>query len=340
MKQKKWGISGSTLKIIAMTAMLIDHIAAAVFTRILICRGYFGAVSARDMGKVCLQFMDNEALYLLVSRMRMIGRIGFPLFCFLLVEGFQKTGNRKKYILRLGIFALISEIPFDLAFAGKVFDFSGQNVYFTLLIGMLFMCACTYVSKLRLPGAVKAVLVGAGILLLPVYYVKRYTSLVTKLLEPFLVIGGELGLIHSRTEAFWFVSFCLAAVLFILWLIYRRVVGPDAAWGLGVSFGMLTLGMLLGDLMKTDYGGSGVLTIAVMYFLRGGRILSGLGGCTMLNITHTNEVTAYLALIPIAYYNGERGLKLKYLFYAFYPVHLLVLWGIAAAMGMGWMAAL
>jgi hypothetical protein len=51
-----------------------------------------------------------------------------------------------------------------------------------------------------------------------------------------------------------------------------------------------------------------------------------------------NEITAFFVLIPIALYNGRRGLKMKYFFYAFYPAHLLILWLIAAAMGMGWIA--
>lgn len=340
MKNRKKGISGSTLKLIAMSAMLADHIAAALLMRILNFRSCFGAEGVPQAKNFCFAFLDSGSLYSMIRLMRMIGRIGFPLFCFLLVEGYQRTSSRKKYAIRIGIFALISEIPYDLAFMGRVFDFSSQNVYFTLLIGMLFMCACTGLSKLRLPGTVKVMAVGAGMLLLPAYYVKRYTRLVTGWMEPLVEIGIRLGLIHDSTETFWFLSLCLTAVLFAIWLLYRRTVGAEGAWNLGMGFVLLTLGMLLGDWLKTDYSASGILTIAVMYFLRTGKMISGLGGCTMLNITHTNEVTAYLALIPIAYYNGERGLKLKYLFYAFYPVHLFILWCVAAALGLGEIPAL
>lgn len=117
------GLSGSALKIIAIVTMLIDHIAATVIIRILKFGGY------------------NDGLYQLYRVMRNIGRIAFPIFCFLLVEGFMHTRDREKYALRLGCFAAVSEIPFDLAFNGKVLEVGYQNVFFTLLLGLLTMMA-------------------------------------------------------------------------------------------------------------------------------------------------------------------------------------------------------
>lgn len=113
------GLSGSTLKLIAIITMLIDHIGAAVIARLLIAG------------------QGSEMLYKIYYAMRAVGRVAFPIFCFLLVEGFFYTGSRKKYALRLFGFALLSEIPFDLAFSGKTLEFGYQNVFFTLLIGLL-----------------------------------------------------------------------------------------------------------------------------------------------------------------------------------------------------------
>ena len=82
---------------IALVTMLIDHI---------------GAIFYPDM-----------------IALRVIGRIAFPIYCFLLVQGFLHTSNLKKYMVRMGVFALLSEVPFDLARTGYWLDLGRQNVF-------------------------------------------------------------------------------------------------------------------------------------------------------------------------------------------------------------------
>ena len=74
---------------------------------------------------------------------RDIGRAAFPIFCFLLVEGFLHTHNRKKYGLNLFLFACISEIPWNFMFT-NTWRYEKQNVFFTLFLGYLAFCALEY----------------------------------------------------------------------------------------------------------------------------------------------------------------------------------------------------
>ena len=120
--REKSGLPGSVLKWIAIVAMLIDHIG------VVLLYGWAKYRHAWGAGIESLNFY-----YIL----RSIGRLGFPLFCFLLAEGFVHTRSRWKYLLRLFVFALISELPFDRAFWSGWVDLGHQNVFFTLSLGLL-----------------------------------------------------------------------------------------------------------------------------------------------------------------------------------------------------------
>ena len=121
---------------------------------------------------------------------------------------------------------------------------------------------------------------------------------------------------------------------------YRNMKGADRAWRTCADLAVLAVAMCAADFLRTDYGGMGVLTISVMYLFRQKKVICMLAGCIVLTLMSFSEIPAFLTLLPIAFYNGKRGLKMKYFFYAFYPVHLLILWLIAVVMGMGWTATI
>ena len=258
--QRKKGVSGSTLKIIAITAMLIDHIGAGLLGRLLWANGYGVLMTTTDIQAIMSWLQENAALYYGYSAMRMIGRVAFPIFCFQLVEGFQKTRDVKKYALRLGAFALISEVPFDLTFKAQLFDLSYQNVFFTLFFGLLTMIVVDKLTKTQLPKAGKIVLSGVAIV----------------------------------------------------------------------------AGAVIAELLNTDYGAIGVVCIMALFVFKYSKVAQIVAGC----IAFCWEITAPLAFIPIGFYNGERGLKLKYFFYAFYPLHLLAIYAVCWFMGIAGYTAL
>lgn len=314
-------LSGSTVKIIAVVAMLIDHAAAAVLSRYLVQ----GMQSAAD---ALAWQQEHMTACLVYTVMRSIGRLGFPIFCFLLVEGFQRTRDVKKYALRLGIFALISEIPFNLAICGQTLNTGYQNVYFTLLLGLLALCAFSFFEKAekqeekKLPPALRMVFPVTGMILPAVYLYLLNLPSPFRIKEPVFLSAIAGG--------------CLA----LGFLLYGIRKGLSRVQTVSADITALALCMIAAELLRTDYAGMGVLTIAAMYLLRRHKAAAMAAGCVVLSIMSLSELPAFFAIIPIALYNGMRGMKMKYFFYAFYPVHLALLYLIAVLIGLGGVALL
>lgn len=130
---KRFGISASVLRIIALLSMLIDH-----FAVIVIRNGKLYGYS-EEYYAMALATAEGQRWLRLYEICRVAGRLSFPLFCFLLVQGFVHTSNLRKYVLRVLILALVSELPYDLAMSNATYDLAHQNVCFTLLIGLLVM---------------------------------------------------------------------------------------------------------------------------------------------------------------------------------------------------------
>lgn len=104
-KTNKGFLSASVIKLIAIASMIIDH----------------GSIVLTNSTPVWP---------------RVVGRIAFPLFAFLLAQGVRHTRSKGKYLLRMLFFAFLSEIPFDWVLYGELLRFDKQNVYFTLFLGL------------------------------------------------------------------------------------------------------------------------------------------------------------------------------------------------------------
>ena len=181
------GLSGNQMKLFAAVSMTLDHIGYLLEAVVLPTMSGTGA--------------SCEALRLFARALRMVGRAAFPIFAFLLVEGFFHTRDRAKYGLRLAAFAVLSEAPFDWLESGRVPNWGVQNVFVTLFLGFLMMELFERLKR-RIPGqntfndyrnplffaqAAVAVLIGgvswlargdydyAGILLIAMCYWLRWT---------------------------------------------------------------------------------------------------------------------------------------------------------------------
>lgn len=130
--EKEYGLTGAALKNAAYITMVIDHFFAILFLNYMKLHPVDGRWNPR-----------LESIY---RAGRAVGRISFVLFTFLIVEGFFYTSSRVRFLMRLFLFAMLSEIPFDLAFSGAAFDWTGQNVYWTLFLGVLVLTLWDYLS--------------------------------------------------------------------------------------------------------------------------------------------------------------------------------------------------
>ena len=221
-----------------------------------------------------LMLCDHICLALMPHRLWMtcVGRLAFPIFAFLVAEGFVRTRSRARYARRLLIFAIVSEVPFDLLAAGRLVYPLRQNVLWTFLIALGCMQLLEWAKADPRPAA-------------------RFV----------LSAGAVLG------------------------------------------------GFLAGTAFMVDYFGPGVWTVLVFYFFRGDGwrqrlgqlacllLLNGwlLAGQTVLpgGLALPIQAFAVLALPFIWLYRGRQGphgRAVRWLFYGFYPAHLLALAAAAA----------
>lgn len=267
-------MNGYHLKMIALITMLIDHIAAVVIWRIYIASYSIteNMRASNSLGDKMIVWVasNQDVVYMIYETMRYIGRMSFPIYCFLLVEGFLHTRSVAKYAGRLALFALISEIPFDLAIDGTWWTMEYSNVFFTLVLGLLAVWAMSYIEKFH------------------EYWQEK---------------GKE----------------------------------PILGWMMTLSAGLILIvgvGFVAEIVLRSDYGFGGIVAIVALYLLRGQKELAFTTAIFALTvITDDIEILAILMLFPIMKYDGSRGKNMKYLFYAFYPVHLLILAFICLSMG-------
>lgn len=214
------------LKLIAIVSMTIDHVGAALISR----------------------WNSDAELYF-----RMIGRLAFPIFCFLIVEGFFHTRNVKKYMFRLLVFAIISEVPFDLLFNTTKNLWSMQNIFGTLFLGLV---AIFLMEKAKERWG-------------------AYTPTTTTLQVVIVLLFGAI------------------------------------AYYANVDYAVLGIGYL------------------IIFYLCRGNNLKLFFFLTILNLlfcgVESIQMLSALAVPILSLYNGQRGPKVKYLFYVYYPLHLAVL---------------
>lgn len=298
----KNGLSAFHLKLIALSCMIIDHI-----------------------GVILLNYR--------VDMLNYIGRIAFPIYAFLVAEGCRHTRDRKQYLLRLGIFALISELPFDFAFHHAMLgsfprfeNFLGlTNVFFTLFLSI----ACIHIFE-TLKNRTRAVQLSAlaicVIFLVAIFFVisfvtakKPHIIILFYLYLAFILVLCEIAPSQKAEEQKRNYSSCILAVLPLLPIFMQAI------------------------FINCDYGVLGVLLIFSLYFSKKREMtvviiitfcLALYGRAVINAVCLYGEFNTYYALNTLfsmasafflIQYNGQKGKNIKWPFYWAYPVHITAL---------------
>lgn len=274
---QKPSLSNAALKNTAYLIMLIDHFFAVVFTEII--RRYSAAG------------YETGTLVDIRSAGRAVGRIAFVLFAYLIVEGFVHTRSRLNYLMRLTLFAFLSEIPNDLAFKGHVVDCSSQNIFFTLCISLLVLTVWEWAEK------------NLGMLNRPKAHrdIGWYACTVTFRSIQFGALLAGCGLAYILRAEYKYMGVLLIFTFYILRdkpLFIKAV--PVACV---LFFGIWSINIL-------RYAGIDTPEAIFRFSLR--------------------ELYGLFAFVPIALYDGQKGRQLpKAVCYGFFPVHLLLLYTIS-----------
>ncbi|MCQ2523138.1 MAG: conjugal transfer protein TraX [Lachnospiraceae bacterium] len=320
----KKSLNASDIKLVAIITMLIDHIGALIINRIM----FF-----QDFGTPAYKALD-----FLHQLCRTIGRMAFPIFAFFIAIGFVHTKNKWKYFLRLLLFGLVSELPFNLAVSGRLLYSSYQNVYFTLALGLLAIIGRDYFKKKEIGYGVGSILlkylsfflfgVFSVYLLLSTFVgsiLLKYRVVPYSLLTASHFSGYTVDLLSPTFIVFALVFGVLSIIVFTFVTVkmdQKKVISEALSWF--PTFFCI----ILVQLLKSDYTGKGILLIVVTYaFLDATKYNndSMLAGVIAISICSPSELTALLDLFLVDKYNGEKGNMNKYLFYFFYPVHLLII---------------
>ena len=275
------------IKLLALVTMVIDHSAYYLYGSRLIGNGLYFA-------------------------MRTAGRIAFPLYAFLLVNGFEKTSDRGKYLSRLVLFAAVSQIPYTVVFSYENYSLSAVSGFallwpwYVVVPAVLAVCAVWYFCVRR----------DASVISLAAAFALAVVQL----------SAGGVCLLGFETNVFYTLAVSLAGMSVLAMLANRPA-------NIGQTLACLAAFIIcaLCILPHSDYGWYGFALMMLLWMSRRSKPMQA----AVLLLWSYAEYAVYihnwayfaaaaLAVIPVLLYNGRRGRPVKLFFYMIYPLHLAV----------------
>jgi len=292
-KQRNLGLSVFILKLIAVVTMLIDHVG-------------------------CFIGEWSLAPFSIINLMRAVGRISFPIFAFMIVNGWNHTHDREKYFTNMVLFAVISHIPFTLAFypvnnmrltSGEA-SFAIAPLTLTSILSysvfIVFGVAVFYFLVLRKKKELSIVFLGIS-LVFALPYIKVFNV---------WILSDNLNVFYTLASGIYAI-YCWEFVTAKKHRIYEYVV-------------LLPL-VLFFYFCRPVFGVFGTLLILVLHICKDRRlqclaiVLYGIGFYGIQLNNWSNAATTALAAVLVFFYNERKGKDCKAFFYSFYPAHLVII---------------
>lgn len=289
-------MSAFALKLIALFTMIIDHTAAVL--------------------------SGSAATSQVVLLMRFVGRIAFPLYAFMLVQGLRHTRDWRKYALRLFGLAMLSQIPYAFTINGRVAfpeipwwqRITDLNILFTLTLGVLllaFLNTKRFEKVIASWGAAAALTVVAVLF----YFSAVYDVAFALGAAAVLTVAARFTpqLCHAAGQI---TRFALFAFL-LFWVLCKTIPMPN------------------GDRIRLsfDYGIFAFALLAALYWAKTPRrsaVIIAVWGAWCYFGAWEAVMFVAVSAVCIAFYNGQKGKNDHRLFYWAYPAHLFLLGGVLA----------
>lgn len=156
--QERFAISEGVIAVITLIFFIANRVGTSIFIRILQGRGMPASNAKEAVVKKFYETGNNMQMYMAYYLLLLVGAIALPLLFYLFINAYRAAENKLRLFVELLAFAVVCEIPYDLATFGKPFDFTQQNIFFLMAFAVFVLWGWDYLQSREMSGVLKVIL--------------------------------------------------------------------------------------------------------------------------------------------------------------------------------------